>query len=34
MRVLFDAARGVPRSKLYETISMLNKYKEEKGIGN
>lgn len=34
MRVLFDAARGIPRSKLYETISMLNKYKEENGIGN
>ena len=32
MRVLFDAARGIPRSKLYETIAMLNKYKEENGI--
>lgn len=32
MRVLFDAARGIPRSKLYETISMLNKYKEDNGI--
>lgn len=34
MRVLFDAARGIPRSKLYETISMLNKYKEDNGIDN
>ena len=32
MRVLFDAARGIPRSKLYETIAMLNKFKEENGI--
>ena len=32
MRVLFDAARGIPRSKLYETVAMLNKYKEENGI--
>lgn len=32
MRVLFDAARGIPRSKLYETIAMLNKYKEDNGI--
>lgn len=34
MRVLFDAARGIPRSKLYETIAMLNKYKEDNGIDN
>lgn len=34
MRVLFDAARGIPRSKLYETIAMLNKFKEENGIDN
>lgn len=32
MRVLFDAARGIPRSKLYEAIAMLNKFKEENGI--
>lgn len=32
MRVLFDAARGIPRSKLYETIAMLNKFKEDNGI--
>ena len=32
MRVLFDAARGIPRSKLYETIAMLNRYKEENNI--
>lgn len=32
MRVLFDAARGIPRSKLYETIAMLNKFKEENSI--
>lgn len=34
MRVLFDAARGIPRSKLYETIAMLNKFKEDNGIEN
>lgn len=32
MRILFDAARGIPRSKLYETIAMLNKYKEDNNI--
>ncbi len=34
MRVLFDAARGIPRSKLYETVAMLNKYKEDNHIDN
>jgi len=29
MRVLFDAARDVPASKIYEVVSMLEKYKEE-----
>ena len=32
MRILFDAARGIPRSKLYETVAMLNKWKEDNGI--
>jgi len=29
MRVLFDAARDVPASKIYEVVAMLEKYKEE-----
>ena len=31
-RVLFDAARNVPASKLYEVISQLRKYKEDNNI--
>ena len=29
MRVLFDAARDIPASKIYEVVAMLEKYKEE-----
>ena len=29
MRVLFDAARDVPASKIYEVVAMLEKFKEE-----
>jgi transcriptional regulator with XRE-family HTH domain len=29
MRVLFDAAKGVPASKIYEVVAMLERYKEE-----
>lgn len=29
MRVLFDAAKDVPASKIYEVVAMLEKYKEE-----
>jgi len=29
MRILFDAAKDVPASKIYEVVSMLEKYKEE-----
>ena len=29
MRVLFDAAKDVPASKIYEVVAMLEKFKEE-----
>ena len=29
MRILFDAAKDVPASKIYEVVAMLEKYKEE-----
>lgn len=29
MRVLFDAARDVPASKIYEVVAMLERFKEE-----
>lgn len=29
MRVLFDAAKDVPASKIYEVVAILEKYKEE-----
>lgn len=29
LRVLFDAAKDVPASKIYEVIALLQKYKEE-----
>lgn len=32
MRVLFDAARNIPASKLYEVIAQLRKYKEDNNI--
>lgn len=32
LRVLFDAARNIPASKLYEVIAQLRKYKEDNGI--
>lgn len=32
LRVLFDAARGIPASKLYEVIAQLRKYKEDNNL--
>ena len=32
MRVLFDTARNIPASKIYEVIAQLRKYKEDNGI--
>ena len=32
MRILFDAARNIPASKIYEVVAQLRKYKEENGI--
>lgn len=29
MRILFDAAKDVPASKIYEVVAMLEKFKEE-----
>ena len=29
MRILFDAAKDVPASKIYEVVSILQKFKEE-----
>lgn len=32
MRILFDAAKDIPASKIYEVVAMLEKFKEENGI--
>ena len=32
MRVLFDAAKGVPASKIYEVVAILERYKEENKV--
>ena len=34
MKVLFDAAKGIPAHKLYETAAMLMKWKEDTGIAD
>jgi transcriptional regulator with XRE-family HTH domain len=34
MKVLFDAAKGIPAHKLYETAAMLMRWKEENHIGS